>query len=86
VPIVVVEKDTKLNVFISTASERLYDVAGGSSHGSWAALRVEAYVLRPGDILRVVGLGGGVQCNSLPFVVPYQSQRYFWKDVKWKDY
>jgi hypothetical protein len=84
VPIVVVAKDTKLNVFISTASERFYDVAGGSSHGTWAALRVEAYVLRPGDILRVVGRGGGVRCNSLPFVMP--DQRYFWKDVKWKDY
>jgi hypothetical protein len=84
VPLVVVAKDTKLNVFISTASERFYDVAGGSSNGSWAALRAEAYVLRSGDILRVVGGGGVVQCNSLPFVMP--DQRYFWKDVKWKDY
>jgi len=84
VPVVVVSKDTKLNVFISTASESVYNAAGGSSNGSWARLRVEAYVLRPGDILQVAGVGGVVQCDSLPFAMP--DQRYFWKDVKWKDY
>lgn len=84
VPVVVVSKDTKLNVFISTARERVYNAAGGASIGYWADLRVEAYVLRPGDILRVAGGGEVIQCDKLPFDMP--DRRYFWQDVKWKDY
>ena len=87
-PIAVVDMESKLDVFIGTALERHYTVGHGSMGGTWAQLQVEAFVLRPGDIVQmqvmgVVSSSNVAHCAGTPFVPRGRFLNYH---VKWKDY